>query len=161
MLLHGRYQTAHTLSLLVLPHQVQGLCSRDFFDCWLISCFSSVVHLLNTLRNQHSSNTANRTAKSSLKRHHRRHGLLPPRHPRHLLLLILILPRSHGPFHCGLVSFFFSVVHLPRMQMDIDAAAYGHLFHLWVRFFCNNCYLFVRVKTAYLNATTSSISGWL
>ncbi|KAG2740061.1 hypothetical protein P692DRAFT_20337000 [Suillus brevipes Sb2] len=108
-----RQQIVRIISLLVLPHQVQGVCIHDPFNCWVISgFFSAACAIINTpvtMHNQHSSRKANRKVKS---RPHRRLSLPPPRHLRHLVLLLLILPcqvqvRSHGSFYHRLVPCFF------------------------------------------------------
>ncbi|KAG1870913.1 hypothetical protein F4604DRAFT_856083 [Suillus subluteus] len=141
------------LLLQVLPHHVQDLRIRDSYDCCLISCFFSAAHPLNlpvAMYNQHSCRKVNRKAtlhrhkhstskvnhkvnNPRLRRHHRMLGLPPPPRPQHLLLLIPVLPQqggNHAPFHCGPVSFFFSAVHLPRMQIGVNTTASGHLSHL-------------------------------
>ncbi|KAG2343265.1 hypothetical protein BDR05DRAFT_306469 [Suillus weaverae] len=113
------------LQVLILLHHLQNIYIHFPSDCWLISYFFSVAHLLNTLmamHNQRSSSKANHRAKSKPRRHHCRLNLPPPRRPRHLPFLILILPhqvqqaRSHDPFHCGLDSFLFSAVYLPTCE---------------------------------------------
>ncbi|KAG1749268.1 hypothetical protein EDB19DRAFT_181200 [Suillus lakei] len=145
LLLRSSNQIVHIISLPVLSHQVQDLCIHGPSDCWVISgFFSAACVIINTpmaMHNQHSSRKANRKVKCRARPHHRRFGsqvnrkfkfksrprhhrrilgLPPPRRPRHILLLILVLPRqvqrdrSHCPFqYCGLVSCFFSAVHLP------------------------------------------------
>ncbi|KAG1781010.1 hypothetical protein EV702DRAFT_1276240 [Suillus placidus] len=137
----GRYclllRDRNPLSLIVLLHRVQDLRTHYPSDCWLISCFFSAARHLNTpmpMHNRHSS-MVNHKVQSRLERRHSRLSLPPPRRPRHPLLLILILPRqlqqphNHSPFHCGLVSFFFSVVHLLHTSMVINAVCI-HLSHL-------------------------------
>ncbi|KAG2744015.1 hypothetical protein P692DRAFT_20152395 [Suillus brevipes Sb2] len=133
----------------MLLYRVQDLRTHDSYDCWLISYSFSAAHPLNTpvaMHTQHSSNHMakrrpmlhRRTNKVNpmLRRHHRRLSLPPLPHPRRLLLLVLILPcqvqpaGSHALFHCGPVSFFFSVAQLSRMQMGINTAASGHLSHI-------------------------------
>ncbi|KAG1776210.1 hypothetical protein EV702DRAFT_355800 [Suillus placidus] len=81
------------------------------------------------------SSRDNRRVKSRPKRLHRKLSLPPPRHSRHLLLSILVLPRqvqqahSHGSFIAD--SFrSFSAVHLPGMQMGINIVTHIHLSHL-------------------------------
>ncbi|KAG2738309.1 hypothetical protein P692DRAFT_20465833 [Suillus brevipes Sb2] len=69
--------------------------------------------------NRPSSRKANRKVKS---RPRRRLSLPPPRHLRHLVLLLLILPRQvqvrcHGSFHRGLIPCFFPTVHPLRIQI--------------------------------------------
>jgi hypothetical protein len=152
-----RFQkTVHTLSLLVL-HQVQDLPIHYPSECWLILYFFSAAHLLNmsmSMHTQHSSRKANCRHMPQGCRHSTR--LPPPPCPQHLLLLMLKLPRrvqpagSFAPFHCGPVSFFFSAVRLPRVQMDTNTTASGHLSHLCTRFFCNYCNLFVYAEHVYL-----------
>ncbi|KAG1776246.1 hypothetical protein EV702DRAFT_357071 [Suillus placidus] len=109
------------LQVLILLHHLQNIHIHFPSDCWLISYFFSAAHLLNTsmtMHNQRSSSKANRRAMSRPRCHHRRLSLPPPRRPRHLLFLILILShqvqqaRSHDPFHCGLKSSLFSAVYL-------------------------------------------------
>ncbi|KAG2089014.1 hypothetical protein BD769DRAFT_1527569 [Suillus cothurnatus] len=108
----------------ILLHHIQDIRIHYPSDCWLISCFFSAAHLLNTsllMYNQRSnSSRVNRKAKPRLGRHHRGLSLLPPWRPRHLLPLLLVLPRqvqqvcSYGPFHYGLVSFFVFAVYPDR-----------------------------------------------
>ncbi|KAG2753663.1 hypothetical protein P692DRAFT_20796655 [Suillus brevipes Sb2] len=127
------------LQALMLPHQAQDLPIHDLYNCWLISCSFSAAHPLNVpvpMHNQHTINyKAKRRPMRPLRRHHHRLSLPPPPHPRHLLLLMLILPRqvqqasSHCPCHCGPVSFFFSAVHLSRIQTDNSTASSGRLSH--------------------------------
>jgi len=140
MLLHG-HDLIHTLSLIVLQH----LYSHDTFHGGFMSCFFFAVHLLSTpmaIRNQHSnSSSASHKAPSGPRHHYRRLNLMLPRHPRHLLLLPLVLPHqmlqtcSQDPFHYGFASYFFVVVRLPHMPMVINAACI-QLFYKCIEFFC-------------------------
>jgi hypothetical protein len=128
------------LQALMLPHRAQDLPIHDLYDSWLISCSSSAAHPLNVpvpIYNQHNCKDT-RKPNPRLRRHHHRLSLpLPSRpRPRRLLLLMLILPRqvqqacSHAPYHYVPVSFFFSAVHLSRMQMDISSASSARISHL-------------------------------
>jgi hypothetical protein len=127
-----------TLTLLVLPHHVQGLCIHDPSDCWVTSGFffavCVIINMPMAVHNRHSSSEVNRKVQSRSKRRHWRLHLPPCQclqHIQFILLRQLQQPRSHDPFHCGLFSFFLSAVLLPRMrQMGIQTIAYGHLFHL-------------------------------
>ncbi|KAG1755318.1 hypothetical protein EDD22DRAFT_912777 [Suillus occidentalis] len=93
--------------------------------------------VLAPIYNQHNCKDTHRP-NPRLRRHHHRLSLpFPPRpRPRRLLLLMLILPHqvqqacSHAPCHCGPVSFFFSAVHLSRMQTDISTASSARISHL-------------------------------
>ncbi|KAG2145819.1 hypothetical protein DEU56DRAFT_182933 [Suillus clintonianus] len=90
-----------------------------------------------TRQNENNSSKPNRTAKP--RRHHQQLSPPLPRHPRHLLIKARMLPqqvqqmqhpRSHDPSHCGLVSYFSSVVHLLHMPMGINTATCGQqLYH--------------------------------
>jgi hypothetical protein len=161
------------LQALVLLHRVQDLPIHDLYNCWLISCSFSAAHPLNVLmpmhnrhkfnckdkrrpmrhRRNHSTFKVNHKANPRLRRHHHRLSPTPPPHPRHLLLLMFILPRqvqqasSHGPCHCGLVSFSSSAVHLSRMQTDTNTA---HRLHTYLIFesdsLCTHRYRFVHVE---------------
>ncbi|KAG1769314.1 hypothetical protein EV702DRAFT_703701 [Suillus placidus] len=78
---------------------------------------------------------------SLLTHQHPQHlSLLTHQRPRHPLLLALRRqvqqPRDDDASHCGLVSSFFSVVHLPHIPMVLDTAAYAHLSHFCFWFFC-------------------------
>ncbi|KAG1825346.1 hypothetical protein EV424DRAFT_677565 [Suillus variegatus] len=63
-----------------------------------------------------------RSSKCSCMARARRRNLSPPPHPLKVLALLhqVQRPRSHHPFHCGLVSYCFSVAHLPRKPMVIN-----------------------------------------
>lgn len=135
------------LQVLIMPPQVQDLQIHDSYDCWFISCSFYVAHPLDTpvaMRTQHNSNRkakrrpilhhgkhntnkVNRMVNSRLSHHHRRLSLLsPPRlqHPPHILFQQV---GSHTPSHYKSDSFFFSVVHLPCIQMGTSTAASVHL----------------------------------
>ncbi|KAG1838029.1 hypothetical protein DFJ58DRAFT_134506 [Suillus subalutaceus] len=82
--------------------------------CILFSAVDDLLHL----QNKHSSNNkanhkANHKAKPISRRHHSKLVLLLHRCPRHLLLLLRVLPyqeqqpRSHDFLCCELVSSFF------------------------------------------------------
>ncbi|KAG2361404.1 hypothetical protein BDR07DRAFT_52594 [Suillus spraguei] len=121
MLLHGRSEIVHVLSLLAV---LQHPCNHDLSLYGLISYFFSAVHLLNK-RNKHSSNCMVK----SVPRYHRILSLPLLRRPRHghLLHLIRVLPRlvqqprGHDVFHCGLAWCFFFFVHLLHTMMVIDS----------------------------------------
>ncbi|KAG1743336.1 uncharacterized protein EDB91DRAFT_242715 [Suillus paluster] len=73
-----------------------------------------------TSRNEHSS-------KAKSRRRHRNLSLPPLRHPQQSLLLLPVLPRRiqharcHDSSRCGLVSCFFSAVHIPRTPTVINS----------------------------------------
>lgn len=160
-------KTVHTLSVLALPYQVQDLRIHYLFECWPILDLFYAARLLNismAMRTQHSSRKVNRRhstnkvdhmANHTLRCDHCKLNLPPPLRPRHLLS-IPILPcqvqsaGSHAPFHCGPVSFFFSAVRLPRMQMGTHTAASGRLSHICIWFLCNYCNLFVHAECVHL-----------
>jgi hypothetical protein len=84
------------------------------------------------------SNKLNCMAKP--KRRHRTLSLSILRHPRYLLLQVLVLPRqvqqlhSRYLFHGGLRLYCFSAVHLhhtPMATNTVNVAASGPLFHLY------------------------------
>ncbi|KAG2030381.1 hypothetical protein BDR03DRAFT_974678 [Suillus americanus] len=75
LLLRRRHKKYSPLQVLILLHHVQDIRIHCPSDCWLISCFFSVAHLINTpmpIHSQHSSSKANRKAESRSRRHHRR-----------------------------------------------------------------------------------------
>jgi hypothetical protein len=86
-------------------------------------------------QNANSSRAANHMATG----HHRK--VSPPTHrrPQHSLELTLRhqarQPHDDNASHCGLVSCFFSVVHLLHTPMVVDAVAYAHLFYFRFWFF--------------------------
>jgi hypothetical protein len=110
LLLHHRHKTRSSkpnrtprvrprhsrLQVLILPHHVQDPLIHYPSVCWLISCFLSAVHLLNMPIEMHNkrSSKANHKVKPKASRRHRRLSLPPPRHPRHFLLPILVLPHQ-------------------------------------------------------------------
>jgi hypothetical protein len=112
-------QIVRIISLLVLPHQVQGLCIHDPSDCWVTSgYFSAVCVIINTpmaMHIRHSSSKVNPKVQS-------RPGVITADYTRRPLNIYDIYHcascsnRTATTFHCGPVSFFSSAVPLPRMQ---------------------------------------------
>lgn len=121
----------------LLPYRTK----RHFFSSCAFQCtpFNYLCSPCLLLRGQNacSSRAANHMATS----HHRK--LSPPTHrrPQHSLELTLQhqVQQTHDDddaSHCGLVSCFFSVVHLLHTPMADDAVAYAHLFYFRFWFFC-------------------------
>ncbi|KAG2343291.1 hypothetical protein BDR05DRAFT_911823 [Suillus weaverae] len=90
LLLRGRHKNVHIHALLVLLQQVQHLPSHDPFHGGLVSYFFSAVHLLDRRHTHNSSNKAKQIAGSKSRCLHRIPNVLPPRRPRHLLLLLVL-----------------------------------------------------------------------
>jgi hypothetical protein len=112
---------------------MQHLPSHHPFHGGLVSYFLSAVHLGRQHKYSNRSKVKHKHMATSKLSHLRRiPNLLPPRCPRHLLLLLLVLHQmqqtcSHSLFHYVLASFFLSVVCLHHTLTVVNDVGCGQL----------------------------------